>query len=50
MLKKTIIIAIAVLSLAFVGTAFAGGMGPANMDAGRRAYGQGGISPTISIR
>jgi cytochrome c-type protein NrfB len=31
MLKKAIIIGIAVLSLAFVGTAFAGGMGAANM-------------------
>jgi len=31
MLKKAIIIGIAVLSLAFVGTAFAGGMGPATI-------------------
>ena len=31
MLKKAIIIGFAVLSMAFVGTAFAGGMGPATM-------------------
>lgn len=39
MLKKSIIIGVAILSMAFVGTAFAGGMGAATMSLDGGAFG-----------